>query len=81
MLYNLHWKTSKGEIAKHFPTSKSIDIIKKMKGSHAEKRQSNVAKLTFNTIDEVISSVDEKQGCNIHGRRVSVHFCPRQTKA
>ncbi|VUZ39618.1 unnamed protein product [Hymenolepis diminuta] len=80
LLYNLHWKTSKGEIAKHFPTSKSIDIIAKTKKGSVDKRQSIVAKLTFNTIDEVITSVDEKQGCIIHGRRISVHFCPKQSK-
>ncbi|VDO07987.1 unnamed protein product [Rodentolepis nana] len=81
LLYNLHWKTSKGEIAKHFPTSKSIDIVTKTKKGNVDKRQPGVAKLTFNTIDESISSVDEKQGCIIHGRRVSIHFCPKQSKS
>ncbi|EUB64816.1 hypothetical protein EGR_00085 [Echinococcus granulosus] len=32
-------------------------------------------------VEEAIAAVDEKQGCVIRGRRVSVHFCPKKVKS
>uniref|UniRef100_A0A5K3FYX7 RRM domain-containing protein n=1 Tax=Mesocestoides corti TaxID=53468 RepID=A0A5K3FYX7_MESCO len=76
-LSNLHWRTSKGEISKHFPNAISIDILTKIKTGF-NRKQSATAVVTFNSIEETISAVDEKQGCNVHGRKVSVMFCPKK---
>nr|CDS15656.1 nucleolin [Echinococcus granulosus] len=80
-LYNLHWKTTKGEVARHFPGSISINIPTRMGRSCVDRRQSGVANLMFGTVEEAIAAVDEKQGCVIRGRRVSVHFCPKKVKS
>lgn len=79
-LYNLHWKTTKGEVAKCFPGSLSINLPTRMAGGFVGRRQSVVANLMFGTVEEAIAAVDEKQGCVIRGRRISVHFCPKKVK-
>ncbi|VDM35327.1 unnamed protein product [Hydatigera taeniaeformis] len=80
-LYNLHWKTTKGEVARHFPGSTSINVSTMMAKGPVCRRRSGVANLMFGTVGEAIAAVDEKQGCVIRGRRISVHFCPKKAKS
>ncbi|VDK32415.1 unnamed protein product [Taenia asiatica] len=80
-LYNLHWKTTKGEVARYFPGSTSINLPKNTVRGFVSRRQSIVANLMFGTVEEAIAAVDGKQGCVIHGRRISVHFCPKKVKS
>ncbi|MTV29296.1 RNA-binding protein, partial [Nitriliruptoraceae bacterium ZYF776] len=59
-LYNLHWKTTKGEVARFFPGSISITLSTKTSRDFVGRRQSIVANLMFGTTEEAIAAVDEK---------------------
>lgn len=52
----------------------------KNKKGRLDRRQPGIAVLSFNTGQEALTAVDEKQGCTIHGRKVSVMFSPRKLK-
>ncbi len=79
-LTNLHWKTSKGEVSRHFPKAASINLLTKDKNGRLDRRQPGIAIVSFGTDQEALSAVDEKQGCVIHGRKVSVMFSNKRAK-
>ncbi|KAL5962295.1 EKC/KEOPS complex subunit Tprkb [Taenia solium] len=66
---------------KRLSASVGGDLSESVARGSVGRRQSVVANLTFGTVEEAIAAVDGKQGCVIHGRRISVHFCPKKVKS
>nr|VZI50980.1 unnamed protein product [Spirometra erinaceieuropaei] len=70
---NLHKKTGKGELTRHFPNATGI-TMKDVNKSGRFKYEVGAAVISFGTPAEAISAFDEKHGCVVRGRRVSVMF-------
>uniref|UniRef100_A0A0V0J394 Nucleolin n=2 Tax=Schistocephalus solidus TaxID=70667 RepID=A0A0V0J394_SCHSO len=69
---NLHKKTGKGELTRHFPNAATIAL--KDGKSGRTKQGIGVAVISFGTPAEAVAAVNEKHGCVVRGRRVSVLF-------